>query len=945
VCVCVCVALTRGAVFAVAIVFDTEHKGTHFKTDAELKAFMDDCVNHLVAAGLTVTLFYSMQEDEVYCKVGADDRRLLEAADEHDHYLKLDEHAMKIVAESTKDEALGRKPIHLEKPFDESQQFKTKLNVLGLEPLSIPGLETEEKWHKLHDDFLQRHINSLTRLSPWEQLYAPYNDDWEKHHKDVNHVQIYQQYPATGGSILRSADRLKLIQIIIESSTLPNPKTGSKGAGINLSEIVVKKKALAAFPLHSASAVAKSGELSLDELRELWGKILKVPWHQPYDQIRDYFGEKIALYFAFLGHYTMWLFAAAFVGVPLFLHQMAEIDINDPGGSLFAPSSVLQDANGNWYVQVWTDVPEVGIFAIFISLWGTFMLEFWKRKQARLALRWGTSSFEAMEVTRPEFNATHFVPDPVTGHAVPYYSTRTLLVKAAVALVCVFACLCIVISYIASIYTFKTWVVLPENVTNFGISETTATTLALILNAVLIQIVGTAYKTVAKKLNDWQNFRTDTAYEDALITKVFMFTFTNSYATLFYIAFIKTYLPILGQRIYCDVQANPDAVINPKLRGILNVSASTPAEDLPPVQDACFGALGSSLLIIFLTQLILGNTLEVVIPAITAYFKRRSNLKPIKPKEKQIGNDAEAAKPAADEYKLKSPVEEQFFLKQYDGTFDDFLEIVLQFGYVTLFVAAFPLAPLLAFLNDVVEIRVDSFKLCKLCRRPLNTGAQDIGTWQHIYYLMGLINVATNAGIVFFTSNIIKAPDEVPASYQGAWRVWMFLLSIALLLFFKWLADFALPDVPEEVEIQLQRQDYLVRKCFGLERDDEEMLADAKKNDHPDKVAYEICKVDPDIEGLVVECAQEVFANSSFDIEGEFKKADKDHDGNISLHEFTKLLKKAGGTSSKLSESEIALVAQCLDGNNNGQLELEEFRKFVERAKPKQNVKKAGAKS
>lgn len=58
----------------------------------------------------------------------------------------------------------------------------------------------------------------------------------------------------------------------------------------------------------------------------------------------------------------------------------------------------------------------------------------------------------------------------------------------------------------------------------------------------------------------------------------------------------------------------------------------------------------------------------------------------------------------------------------------DYGELVIQFGYVTLFVVAFPLAPLLALVSNWVEIRVDAYKILNLCCRTDPDGAQDIGT-------------------------------------------------------------------------------------------------------------------------------------------------------------------------------------------------------------------------
>lgn len=52
---------------------------------------------------------------------------------------------------------------------------------------------------------------------------------------------------------------------------------------------------------------------------------------------------------------------------------------------------------------------------------------------------------------------------------------------------------------------------------------------------------------------------------------------------------------------------------------------------------------------------------------------------------------------------------------------------VIQYGFVTIFVAAFPLAPFFALLNNWVEIRLDAHKFITVFRRPVAERAQDIG--------------------------------------------------------------------------------------------------------------------------------------------------------------------------------------------------------------------------
>ena len=82
------------------------------------------------------------------------------------------------------------------------------------------------------------------------------------------------------------------------------------------------------------------------------------------------------------------------------------------------------------------------------------------------------------------------------------------------------------------------------------------------------------------------------------------------------------------------------------------------------------------------------------------------------------------------------------------GTLMDYAELAVQFGYITLFVVAFPLAPFLALANNYVEFRSDAFKLLTQMRRPVPRGAEDIGSWQGVFTAITCIGVVTNSALV-----------------------------------------------------------------------------------------------------------------------------------------------------------------------------------------------------
>ena len=103
-----------------------------------------------------------------------------------------------------------------------------------------------------------------------------------------------------------------------------------------------------------------------------------------------------------------------------------------------------------------------------------------------------------------------------------------------------------------------------------------------------------------------------------------------------------------------------------------------------------------------------------------------------------------------------------FIISQY---LFSLLFIVIQFGFVTLFVASFPLAPLFALLNNYAEIRLDAFKYLCLQRKVVAIRAADIGVWYSILDIVAKCAVVSNVSYLncYFIRHLLSSscPDKV----------------------------------------------------------------------------------------------------------------------------------------------------------------------------------------
>merc|ERR1719162_2834719 len=107
------------------------------------------------------------------------------------------------------------------------------------------------------------------------------------------------------------------------------------------------------------------------------------------------------------------------------------------------------------------------------------------------------------------------------------------------------------------------------------------------------------------------------------------------------------------------------------------------------------------------------------------------------------------------------PAEVESVLQPYGSTFADFNEMAVQYGYVALFAPAYPLAPILSMINNIIEIRVDAMRLCYACQRPTWTQAADIGSWYTVLNILGYAAVLTNATMIAFVGyNLVPGQNN-----------------------------------------------------------------------------------------------------------------------------------------------------------------------------------------
>ena len=127
----------------------------------------------------------------------------------------------------------------------------------------------------------------------------------------------------------------------------------------------------------------------------------------------------------------------------------------------------------------------------------------------------------------------------------------------------------------------------------------------------------------------------------------------------------------------------------------------------------------------------------------------------------------------------------------------------MQFGYVTLFAAALPMASLMALANNLVELRTDAWKILTQHRRPVAQASDDIGAWHQVLGAISLLSLVTNPAVAIFTSRSL--PWRTPPTEAD--RLWAFILIEHALLLLKFLVHILTPTSSDEAVAAARRRE------------------------------------------------------------------------------------------------------------------------------------------
>ena len=418
--------------------------------------------------------------------------------------------------------------------------------------------------------------------------------------------------------------------------------------------------------------------------------------------MKKYLGEQCAYYFYFLSYLQKWLVLPAIIGfIVVIFNRAFNEDVDES--------------------------PFESLYSGFMVFWAACFVVFWEKKQNTLNYKFryfgkSVAHHDDLNKNLEENSGMLQQVDPVSGTKLLIYPQSKQLIRYLQSFLVSLPILAITLLFLVFSLNLRGYVspdhawLYIQSISSFSNTDelfdqnSYMANIPVLLHVIVLFNINNFYSSMSKWSSKREIHKTLQGEENSLIVKRVIFETFNTFVDLIYIAFIK--LDIASVR-----------------RELISIYTFDELRRL---------------------------TTETLIPLIIRKIKEfKSKNALVKIKSMDTGEIMEKV------------IEKKLIetsLSKYEG-FDDYLEIVINFAYITLFASAFPLAPALILMFHYIESLSDRYKVLNIYQRPLPERAYGIGSWLGVLRIISILSVLSN--IVLFAFSSEKMSEFFPFLFKA----------------------------------------------------------------------------------------------------------------------------------------------------------------------------------
>ncbi|CAK59659.1 unnamed protein product (macronuclear) [Paramecium tetraurelia] len=582
-------------------------------------------------------------------------------------------------------------------------------------------------------------------------------------------------------------------------------------------------------------------ERKLENLSFQWRFQWNHPWFVPTKQIREYYGEKLAIYFHFVGYNASMLFPIGILGLTISIIQF-----------------IFSDTKSSLYVYLYI------IFGFIQIQWSNLIHDMWQTKEKVFAMQFGQFNQSGEDTTqqRSQFYGYYSRSIETDNLNVLFFSDLQRVMKKIVSFAFLFLMVILYVGIIVSIFIISDALQDVDTFTEPGYSTALfEVTVPALINLILVLLLDTVFDRLAIALTDYENHKTIKMYEANFIYKKFFLCFFALCVPILEIQFLHTKFGLHCAHSDCLKHSCYHFATMFILQFLINVFLKTRIfvfnflKDLylkiknPKRSDTKYTHLNlnvnshQSKSQNTHTNKASGSNKISLKPSIdplksnqmkkqfshssnpSNQFKSSEKSPQVEsisqPPEKKLqffqdnqinlqiqdqildDQDSEQAKKQEDPFHLINDFIEEFFRQRI--LLDDFMEIAIQHSMLVLFGTTFPLSYLIAFLRSLLELQCDKLKLLNEMQRPIPISESTIGVWNRVLDGLAYLSLVVNSGQITAKRDDITSADAL-IQMSG-----FFLICLLANFFLRFVEMTLFSELPFQIQDLLQRQAYLIK--------------------------------------------------------------------------------------------------------------------------------------